>query len=91
MAKKKGTFRNSFFFLLGVLIYSLLFWLTGKNYTQVFGAVLVGLMCYQIYLLSFQKRLEAESIKPKDVIFLCVGIIFDSFSGGFPFNNLSPF
>lgn len=91
MAKGKNTFRNSFFFLLGVCIYSLLFWLSGKNYAHVFGVILIALVCYLIYTASLQLRVESGLVKPRDIIYLCIGVIFDSFSGGFPFNALPPF
>ncbi len=91
MTKQKGTFRNSFFFLLGVCIYSLLFWLSGENYAHVFGAIIIALACYLIYILSIHSRSEPKLLKPRDVIYFCVGVIFDSFSGGFPFSILPPF
>ena len=91
MAKEKGTFRNGFFFLLGVFIYSLLFWLSGRNYAHVFGAVLTALIGYLIYMLGTQPRPVFKIMKPIDVVYFGIGVIFDSFSGGFPFNILPPF
>ena len=91
MTKEKGTFRNGFFFLLGVCVYSLLFWLSGKNYAHVFGAILVGLVCYIVYMTNMHPRQESKLVKPRDVMYLCIGVVFDSFSGGFPFNILPPF
>ncbi len=91
MAKQKSTFSNSFFFLLGVCIYSFLFWISGKNYAHVFGAILIALVCYLIYILNSQSHTQSDLVKPRDVISLCIGVVFDSFSGGFPFNILPPF
>jgi membrane associated rhomboid family serine protease len=52
MTKEKGTFRNSLFFLLGALIYSLLFWLSGKNHAHVFGTIVTALACYLIPIIK---------------------------------------
>jgi len=91
MAKEKGAFRNSLFFLVGVFIYSLLFWLSGRNYAHVFGAILIALICYLIYIFGTQSRSGFQLIKPRDVIYFSIGVVFDSFSNGFPFNILPPF
>lgn len=86
MKNKNGTSRNGLFFLLGVLVYSFLFWLTDKNYVHVFGTILVGLICYLNYLVSLASREQPKFIKPQDVIYFSIGAVFDSFSNGFPFN-----
>jgi hypothetical protein len=91
MAKGKSSFRNSFFFLLGVLVYSFLFWLSGKNHAHAFGALIVVLMGYLIYPRSIGPNINSARVWPRDVVYLCIGVVFDSFSGGFPFNMLSPF
>lgn len=87
MAKRKGSFRNSFSFLIGVFIYSILFWVSDRNYTQVFGSLLLGLGCYIIYALKNSSHLETDWIKPKDIMNICGGIVFDAFLKGFPFSN----
>ncbi len=91
MIKKENTFRNSMFFLIGVLIYSFLFWLSGQNYIHVFGSILTALGCYLLYQVAPQSKPKKEKINSRDVIYICIGIIFDSFSSGFPFNILQPF
>jgi hypothetical protein len=91
MAKEKSTFRNGLFFLVGVFVYSLLFWLSGKNYAHVFGTILTALIGYLIYMLGIQPRPEFKLMKPRDMVYFCIGVVFDSFSGGFPFNILPPF
>ena len=91
MQKTKKNFRNSLFFLLGVFAYSLLFWLSGGNYAHVFATILIALSCYLIYIISIEPRSESKLVKPQDIIYLCIGAVFDSFSGGFPFNIFPPF
>jgi uncharacterized membrane protein YfcA len=91
MDKKQGTFRNSLFFLLGILIFSFLFWLAEKNYAHVFGSILVVLLCYLLYKNKHSHSSLKERITTNDVTYICIGVIFDSFSGGFPFNILPPF
>ncbi|MBS0620995.1 MAG: hypothetical protein JSS61_06015 [Verrucomicrobia bacterium] len=85
MSKKKSSFRSGLFFLVGVLVYSLFFWLTGKNVTHVFGMIIVALACYILYQLNYRARSEKAPIQPKDVIYMCIGVVFDSLSGAFPF------
>lgn len=87
MAKQKGSFRNSFSFLIGVFTYSVLFWMSDRNYMQVFGSLLLGLNCYIIYAFKNSSRLEADLVKPKDIMNLCGGIVFDAFLKGFPFSS----
>jgi hypothetical protein len=89
MMKKQGTSRNGFFFLVGVFVYSLFFWLTGNNYTHVFGMILIGLASTILYKMDYKMTVEKEWIKTKDIIYMCVGAVFDSLSSGFPFNILS--
>ncbi len=88
MAKKTGSFRNGFFFLLGVVTYSFFFWITEKNTAQVFGMILVALACNILYKMDHKMPVEKEWIKTRDVIYLCVGAVFDSLSNGFPFSYI---
>jgi len=90
MAKEKGTFRQSLFFLAGVLTYSLLFWLSGRNHAHTFGAILTALIGYLIYMFGVQPRPRFKLMNPRDAAAFCIGVVFDSFSGGFPFNILPP-
>lgn len=88
MTKRKSSSRDGLFFLLGAIVYSLLFWLLGKNHAHAYGAIQVSLLAYLIYKLTCHHS-KTEFIKPRDVIYMCVGIVLDSFYGGFPFNILS--
>ncbi|MBS0620425.1 MAG: hypothetical protein JSS61_03090 [Verrucomicrobia bacterium] len=88
MAKKNGSFRHSAFFLLGALLYSFFYWLTGKNYAHVFGILLLILGCRILQKLSNRDEGKIQSM---DVTYMCVGAIFDSLSYGFPFGFLPPF
>lgn len=85
MAKKKGSFKNSLFFLVGVLVYSLLYWITGHNYAHVFGMLIIALACYILYKLESGTK---AWIQTEHVIAMCFGVIFDSLSNGFPFGFL---
>jgi uncharacterized membrane protein len=85
---KQPTFRNGLFFLIGVLIYSFFFWITDRNYVHVFGILLIALCCAILYKIEYKTSSTKERIKTKDIIYICIGIIFDSFSSGFPFSYL---
>lgn len=89
MSKKKGSFRHGLFFLIGALIYSLFFWLTGKNIPHVLGMVVIALACYILYQINYKAHSEKAMIKAQDVIYMCIGVVFDSLSGAFPFGALS--
>lgn len=91
MSKEKNTFNNGLFFLIGVLVYSLLFWLSGQNHAHVFGAILTLLLSYLIYMLRAQPYSKFKLMQPIESVYFCIGVVFDSFSGGFPFNILAPF
>ncbi|MBY0530220.1 MAG: hypothetical protein K2P51_08570 [Rhabdochlamydiaceae bacterium] len=81
MKKNRNTFKNSLLFLLGAMIYSFLYWATGKNQAHVFGMLLLVLACNILYVIKHQK----ERVKTESVICMCAGVIFDSLSSGFPF------
>lgn len=85
MSKKKGTFKNSLFFLFGALIYSFFYWVTDHNYAHVFGMIVTALGCYILYKVEYKKNPNTEWIKTENIISMCFGIIFDSLSSGFPF------
>jgi hypothetical protein len=82
--KKPTSFRNSLFFLLGALIYSLFFWLSKGNDARVYGAILTALACYIVYKITHPSSHKHERVCPSDVIYMGIGVIFNSFSGGFP-------
>lgn len=90
MKKKNGKWRNGLFYLIGIVIYSLFFWITG-SYAQVFGMILIALVCNILYKMDHKMPPEKEWIKTKDIIYMCVGAVFSSLSGGFPFSMLSSF
>ncbi len=79
--RKKEPWKNSLFFLLGALIYSFFYWVTGHNHAHVFGMILVVLACDILYKMGNQRG----QIKTESVIYMCAGAIFDSLSSGFPF------
>ncbi len=83
MLKKKKPFRDSLFFLIGVFIYSLLFWVT-RNHAQVLGIFLIALGGL-IFSRMDKKVSEKEWLKTNDVIYMSIGAVFDSLSNGFPF------
>jgi hypothetical protein len=86
--KKKGSFRNYLFFLIGIFTYSFFYWVTDHNYAHVFGMILVALVCYLIYLIECRKTAEKEQLKPESIIYMCAGAIFDSLISAFPFGFL---
>ncbi len=86
MAKKKGSYKNVLFFFLGALIYSFLFWFADYDSTQVFGMILIALLCYVLHKVEYKKNFGPELIKTESVISMCAGVIFDSLAGGFPFS-----
>ena len=86
MNKKKGSWRNSVFFLAGYLIFSFFFWITDKNLTHVFAMILVGLSCYILHKIDDKNLSAKEPIKAKDIMYMSVEAILSSLSGGFPFN-----
>ncbi len=86
-SKSKGSFRQSCFFLVGALVYSLFLWIT-KSIIHVYAMILVGLACNILYKMDHKMSSQKEWIKTKDVIYMCVGVVFDSLCDGFPFNVL---
>jgi hypothetical protein len=86
MKKKKGTFKNSLFFLVGALTYSFLYWITAHNYAHVFGIILIVLACF--ILKKMEKNQSPEWLKTESLICMSAGVIFDSLSSGFPFGFL---
>ena len=82
--KRKGSFKDSLIFLIGAFIYSILYWATMHNQAHIFGMILVALVCYLIDRTG-KSASGKEWIKPRSVICLCAGAIFDSMSSGFPF------
>lgn len=85
--KKKGSKRNALFFLVGLLLYSILYWIT-VDPVQVFGMILIALGCYILYKLEHKSSSPKELVKTKDVIYMCAGIVFDSLINGFPLSYL---
>jgi phosphotransferase system glucose/maltose/N-acetylglucosamine-specific IIC component len=84
MAKRKEAWRHCWFFLIGVLLYSGVFVLTNRMHIQTFGVFIVGLIGYLICL--HEREQKQRWLRPKDVVYVCIGIVFDSLSGGFPFS-----
>lgn len=85
MAKRKGSFKDCLFFLLGALVYSFFFWSTGHNYAHTFGIIFIVLACYILYKIDRKREAGKEWITTRSVISMCAGAIFDSLSSGFPF------
>lgn len=87
MKKNRGKWRNSNCLLLGILIYSFLFWAGGGNINQAFGIIIVALMAFVLHRLENSEK-RGSKIQSLDVIYLCVGIILDSLFKGFPLDML---
>jgi multisubunit Na+/H+ antiporter MnhE subunit len=88
---KKTSSRNAMFFLLGLFIYSILFWLTRHNHAQVFGMIVTALVSLLLYKITYHPSAAKEKFKTRDILFAAGGAIFDSLLGGFPFNYLGYF
>jgi len=88
MKKKKTTWNNSLFFLLGALIYSFFYWITDRNFVHVFGMILILLACYILYTIECIDRPLVKWVKTESIICMCAGVVFDSLSSGFPFGFL---
>jgi uncharacterized membrane protein YfcA len=85
MNKKTG-FRNGIFFLIGALLFSITFRIAESDYAHVFGVFLLGICAYMAHLLVQKEKAKNYKINPMDVTYMCIGVVFDSFSQGFPFS-----
>lgn len=88
--RKKITPRNGLFILLGILIFSFFFWITKGNYIQVYGMILIGLICNVLYKIDHKMIQKKEWINTIDIIHMCVGAVLSSLMEGFLFNFLLP-
>jgi hypothetical protein len=55
----------------------------------MYGMMLVGLFCYMLYKIDSKSFQASTKISSKDIIYFCVGAVFDSLSHGFPFGYIS--
>lgn len=87
MKKKQSKWRNSNCLLLGIITYSLLFFLTEGNVSQTFGIIIIALVAFMMHLTNNQNKKKSR-IELKDIIYASIGIILDSLFKGFPFDIL---
>lgn len=85
MNKQKGSWRNSSFFLIGSLLYSLIFWFAKKDIVVALLLIILGMLCTVLYWLS-SSHSGKKFTKTKDILYINFGIITNALLGGFPFN-----
>lgn len=88
MSKQKGSWRNTFFYLIGTLLYSLIFWFAKKNDIGALLLIILGMSCVLLYKMDSKAHSKSEHLKTKDIIYMCAGVAFDFLIGGYPFSLL---